>query len=178
MNETTLEDKTNTTRKSDRGGKYLTFVLGNEEYGLEILKVREIIGAVGIKITSVPQVPEEIKGVLDLRGSVIPIIDLRMRFDMPEKEYSRESCVIVLNVSGRLISIAVDAVSEVLDITEKEIDDPPQFGSTVDTGFIIGMGKVKDKVVMLLNIDKVLAVHHADFSNIETVLKTDNQEEE
>lgn len=178
MNETLLEDKNLTAQDIGRGGKYLTFVLGKEEYGLEILKVREIIGALGIKITAVPQMPDEIKGVLNLRGSVIPIIDLRMRFDMPEKEYSRESCIIVLNVAGRLISIAVDAVSEVLDITENEIDDPPQFGSSVDTEFITGMGKVKDKVVMLLNIDKVLMVPDRAVANLNTTMKTINQEEE
>lgn len=174
MNAATLEDKNLAEPKSDRGGKYLTFVLGKKEYGLEILKVREIIGAVGIKITAVPQMPQEIKGVLDLRGSVIPIIDLRIRFGMPEKDFSRESCIIVLNVSGRLISIAVDAVSEVLNITETDIDDSPQFGSTVDTEFIIGMGKVRDKVVMLLNIDEILAVPNGNISNLETTLKTDN----
>lgn len=163
MNESAVKDEIQAAPKNDRGGKYLTFVLGKEEYGLEILKVREIIGAIGIKITTVPQMPSEVKGVLDLRGSVIPIIDLRMQFGMPEKEFSRESCIIVLNVVGRLISIAVDAVSEVLNITETDIDDPPQFGSSVDTEFIIGMGKVRDKVIILLNIDNVLAVPNTDF---------------
>lgn len=125
--------------------------------------------------------PSEIKGVLNLRGSVIPIIDLRTRFGMPETEYTRESCVIVLSVHGRLTSIAVDAVSEVLDISDEEIDDPPQFGASVDTKFIIGMGKVKEKVVILLDIDMVLTVEEIGLNQMEKLekaLEVSNQEEE
>ncbi|MBI5638507.1 MAG: purine-binding chemotaxis protein CheW [Nitrospinae bacterium] len=139
-----------------RGGKYLTFTLGSETYGLEILKVREIIGARGVTITAVPQLPANARGVMNLRGVVIPIIDLRLKFNMAEKEYNRETCIIVLTVGSQLMGIAVDAVSEVLDIEEGYISPPPPFGASVSTDFILGMGKVKDKVVLLLDIGCVL----------------------
>lgn len=137
-----------------RAGKYLTFILGHEEYGLEILRVREIMGVV--PIIALPQVPHFIKGVINLRGTVIPIVDLRLKFSLEEKEYTKETCIIVVNLGGRLTGIVVDAVSEVLDIAEQEIDESPSFGSSVDTDFIIGMGKVKGKVKILLDIAKVL----------------------
>ncbi|MFC2140275.1 chemotaxis protein CheW [Candidatus Auribacterota bacterium] len=135
-------------------GKYLTFVLGNEEYGLEILEVREIIGL--IEITGVPQVPEYVKGVINLRGKVIPVIDLRLKFSMPPVDYTGETCVIVLNVNEIMMGIIVDRVSEVLDISEKDIEPSPTFGSRLRTDFILGMGKVGDKVKILLDITKVL----------------------
>ncbi|MBI3793789.1 MAG: purine-binding chemotaxis protein CheW [Nitrospinae bacterium] len=136
-------------------GKYLTFVLGHEEYGLEILKVREIISV--MEITEVPQVPPFIKGVINLRGKVIPIIDLRLKFGMSAIEYTRETCIIVVNVRDLLLGIVVDTVAEVLDIMEKDIDPPPTFGSQIKTDFILGMGKVKGKVKILLDIDMVLS---------------------
>jgi purine-binding chemotaxis protein CheW len=136
-------------------GKYLTFVLGHEEYGLEILKVREIISV--MEITEVPQVPAFIKGVINLRGKVIPIIDLRLKFGMSAIEYTRETCIIVVNVRELLLGIVVDTVAEVLDIIEKDIDPPPTFGGAIKTDFILGMGKVKGKVKILLDIDKVLS---------------------
>ena len=137
-------------------GKYLTFHLGDEEYGLEILKVREIISV--MEITEVPQVPDFIKGVINLRGKVIPVIDLRLKFGMPSVDYNRETCIIVVNVNEFLLGVVVDTVAEVLDITQDEIDPPPSFGSTIDTNFIMGMGKAKDGVKILLNIDRVLSV--------------------
>lgn len=139
-----------------REGKYLTFVLGSEEYGLEILKVREIISV--MEITEVPQVPAFIKGVINLRGKVIPVMDLRLKFGMTPVEYTRETCIIVVTIGDLLIGVVVDTVAEVLDISEAEIDPPPTFGSTVKTDFIMGMGKIKDKVKILLDIDKILSV--------------------
>ncbi len=141
-------------------GKYLTFVLGHEEYGLEILKVREIISV--MEITEVPQVPPFIKGVINLRGKVIPVIDLRLKFGMPAIEYTRETCIIVVNVHDLLLGIVVDTVAEVLDIIEKDIDPPPTFGSSIKTDFILGMGKVKGKVKILLDIDKVLSAEELE----------------
>ncbi|GMT42412.1 MAG: chemotaxis protein CheW [bacterium] len=148
------------TDSDGKEGKYLTFILGKEEYGLEILKVREIISV--MEITEVPQVPPFIKGVINLRGKVIPVIDLRLKFDMPPIDYTRETCIIVVNVSDLLLGIVVDTVAEVLDIGEKEIDPPPSFGTTVKTDFILGMGKIKGKVKILLDIDKVLSVDELD----------------
>lgn len=136
-------------------GKYLTFFLCNEEYGLEILKVREIIGV--MDVTSVPQTPDFIKGVINLRGKVIPVVDLRLKFGMAEAEHTKETCFIVVDVQGTLMGIIVDTVSEVMDIAEEDIEPPPAFGSQVETDFILGMGKVKGKVKILLDIGKILS---------------------
>jgi purine-binding chemotaxis protein CheW len=142
----------------EKEGKYLTFALANEEYGLEILKVREIIGY--IEVTAVPQTPSYIKGVVNLRGQVIPVIDLRSKFGMATAQVTDETCIIVVEItqSGRKFNtgIVVDRVQEVLDIAGQDIEDAPQFGSSVKTDFILGMGKIGDRVKILLDIDKVL----------------------
>jgi purine-binding chemotaxis protein CheW len=145
-------------------GKYLTFSLGAEQYGLEILKVREIIGY--IEVTAVPQTPHHVKGVINLRGQVIPVIDLRAKFGMETAEVTEQSCIIVVEIAqeGRKCSmgIVVDRVQEVLDIAGGSIEDAPRFGTSVNTDFILGMGKVGDAVKILLDIDKVLAGDHFD----------------
>ena len=145
-------------------GKYLTFSLGAEQYGLEILKVREIIGY--IDVTAVPQTPHHVKGVINLRGQVIPVIDLRAKFGMETAEVTEQSCIIVVEIAqeGRKSSmgIIVDRVQEVLDIASGSIEEPPRFGASVNTDFILGMGKVGDAVKILLDIDKVLAGDHFD----------------
>lgn len=135
-------------------GKYLTFILGHEEYGLEILKVREIMGI--IEITSLPQTPQYVKGVINLRGIVIPIIDLRLKFGFPPRDFDRETCIIVVKHGESLMGVIVDTVSEVLDIAADNLDEAPTFGAGVRTDFILAMGKVKGKVKILLDIDKVL----------------------
>lgn len=145
---------------SSKEGKYLTFVLAEEEYGLEILKVREIISV--MEITEVPQMPSFIKGVINLRGKVIPVMDLRLKFKMPAVEYNRETCIIVVNISELLIGVVVDTVAEVLDIDEKDIDPSPSFGGSVRTDFILGMGKIKGRVKILLDIDKVLSMEELE----------------
>jgi purine-binding chemotaxis protein CheW len=137
-----------------QGGKYLTFSLADEEYGLEILKVREIIGI--MDITAVPQMPAYVKGVINLRGKVIPVIDLRLKFGLPPAEYTDQTCIVVVDV-GTLTGIIVDTVQEVLDIETAQIDPPPPLGANVDTTFILGLGKVKDEVKILLDLDKVLS---------------------
>ena len=140
-------------------GKYLSFVLGREEYGLEMLKVREIIGY--MEVTAVPQTPHHVKGVINLRGQVIPVIDLRSKFGMETAEITEESCIIVVEICqgdrNFQTGIVVDHVQEVLDILDKDIEDAPQFGSNVNTDFILGMGKIGESVKILLDIDKVLA---------------------
>ena len=142
----------------DKAGKYLTFALGNEEFGLEILKVREINGYMAI--TAIPQAPGYVKGVINLRGQVIPVVDLRLKFGMNAAEVTEETCIIVVEISQGdrkyQTGIVVDRVSEVLDIAGENIEDSPQFGSNVDTAFILGMGKVNGAVKILLDIDKVL----------------------
>ena len=141
-----------------REGKYLTFALALEEYGLEILKVREIIGYTSI--TAVPQMPSHVKGVINLRGQVIPVIDLRVKFGMDPADVTDQTCIIVVEISrdSRTFStgIVVDQVQEVLDISAQNIENAPQFGADARTDFILGMGKVEKRVKILLDIDKVL----------------------
>lgn len=143
----------------DKEGKYLTFALAHEEYGLEILKVREIIGY--MEITAIPQTPHHVKGVINLRGQVIPVVDLRAKFAMDPTDVTEETCIIVVEITQRdrnfQTGIVVDHVQEVLDIAGDDIEDAPQFDSSVNTDFILGMGKVADTVKILLDINKVLA---------------------
>jgi purine-binding chemotaxis protein CheW len=148
-----------TMSPANREGKYLTFELDAEEYGLEILKVKEIIGI--MNITSVPQTPGYIKGVINLRGKVIPVIDLRLKFIMEPLEYSERTCIIIVDIAGTsgkkvMVGIVVDSVSEVLNIKGDEIEDAPSFGSKLSTEYIMGMAKVKGGVKILLDIDQVL----------------------
>lgn len=139
----------------DLAGKYLTFFLSGEEYGLEILKVQEIIGVMAI--TPVPRTPDFIRGVINLRGRVIVIVDLRLKFGMDTVEDTEETCIIVVQVGGVQMGIVVDKVSEVLDIANQEIEDPPSFGADVDSDFILGIGKSEGRVKLLLDIAKVLS---------------------
>jgi len=140
-------------------GKYLTFKLADEEYGLEILKVREIIGMMAI--TSLPRTPAFVRGVINLRGKVIPVIDLRKKFELETTNDTDLTCIIVVDVTsngGKIqIGILVDSVSEVLDIHGADIESAPSFGTNIDTAFILGMAKAKGSVKILLNIEKVLS---------------------
>ncbi len=139
-------------------GKYLTFDLAEEEYGLEILRVREIIGM--MEITPVPRTPDFVLGVINLRGKVIPVADLRLKFGLPYKEPDDRTCVIVVEVQSEgetvQMGIVVDRVNEVVDVKASEVEPTPSFGVALDTAFILGMAKVGDKVKILLDIDKVL----------------------
>jgi purine-binding chemotaxis protein CheW len=142
----------------EKEGKYLTFSLAEEEYGIGILKIKEIIGMMAI--TTVPQTPKFVKGVINLRGKVIPVIDLRLRFGMESMDYTERTCIIVVEIDGTAgtvqIGIVVDAVSEVLNITGKDIEDTPTFGTKLDTTYILGMAKMEGGVKILLDIDRVL----------------------
>ena len=143
----------------EREGKYLTFTLAEEEYGIGILKIKEIIDM--MPITIVPQTPDFVKGVINLRGKVIPVIDLRLRFGMGKIEYTERTCIIVLEIEGQagtvLIGIVVDSVSEVLNIKGDDIEDTPAFGTKLDTRYILGMAKMEGDVKILLDIDQVLS---------------------
>jgi purine-binding chemotaxis protein CheW len=143
----------------NREGKYLTFSLGNEEYGLGILKVKEIIGL--MPITTVPRTPAFVKGVINLRGKVIPVVDLRLKFEMEEIAYTERTCIIVVEIAAQggaiPMGIVVDSVSEVLNIKQGEIEDTPTFGSRLDTEYILGLAKTGGGVKILLDIDKVLS---------------------
>lgn len=144
---------------TDREGKYLTFSLADEEYGIGILKIKEIIGM--MPITSVPRTPDYVRGVINLRGKVIPVIDLRLRFSMAKKAYTDRTCIVVVEIGGLttevVIGIVVDSVSEVLNIKNEDIEDTPAFGTTLNTEYILGMAKVEGGVKILLDIDTVLS---------------------
>ena len=143
---------------SDREGKYLTFTLASEEYGIGILKIKEIIGM--MPITSVPRTPHYVKGVVNLRGKVIPVIDLRLRFGMEPMDYTDRTCIIVVEIGSQamhvIIGIVVDSVSEVLNIKSEEIENTPSFGTNLDTRYILGMAKMDGRVKILLDINEVL----------------------
>ena len=142
----------------EREGKYLTFSLADEEYGIGILKIKEIIGM--MPVTTVPQTPKFVKGVINLRGKVIPVIDLRLRFGMESIDYTERTCIIVVEIDGTVgtvqIGIVVDSVSEVLNIKGEDIEDTPTFGTKLDTNYILGMAKMEGGVKILLDIDRVL----------------------
>ncbi len=143
----------------NREGKYLTFSLAREEYGIGILKVKEIIGM--MPITTVPRTPPFIKGVINLRGKVIPVVDLRLKFGIEEMGYTERTCIIVVEIASQagsiLTGIVVDSVSEVLNIKGADIEETPNFGAKLDTDYILGMAKITGGVKILLDIDKVLS---------------------
>ena len=144
---------------TNREGKYLTFSMADEEYGIGILKVKEIIGMMAI--TMVPQTPSYVKGVINLRGKIIPVVSLRLKFGLEEIDYTDRTCIIVVEVKtgagSVLMGIVVDEVSEVLNIRSVEIEDTPVFGNSLKTDFILGMAKTGNRVKILLDIDKVIS---------------------
>ena len=152
------------TKARPRGGKYLTFVLAGEEYGLEILKVHEIIGM--LPITRVPRTPDSIRGVINLRGKIIPIMDLRSRFGMCTDDVT-ETCIIVVQAHDTQIGVVVDRMSEVSDIKDEQIEDVPSFGIDVNTEFLLGIAKCQGQVKLLLDIERVLS--HEDMAAAQVV---------
>lgn len=140
---------------NSRGGKFLTFFLKDEEYGIEIGKVQEIIGM--LPITRVPRTPPFVRGVVNLRGKIIPVTNLRFKFGMEECADSSETCIIVVKTQGVEIGVIVDKVSEVIDISENEIEDAPSFGAEISVDYLLGIGKAQDKVRLLLDIDRILS---------------------
>jgi purine-binding chemotaxis protein CheW len=159
-----------TRTKEERAGKYLAFHLGPEEFGIQVLKVREIMGIQ--EITAVPHTPLHPKGVINLRGKVIPVVDLRLKFGMPEVTYTQRTCIIVTEVEGEsgpmMIGAVVDGVSEVLNLAVADIEDTPDFGGEVATTGLLGMAKVKGKVKILLDIDHVMT--HQDLNDLGKLL--------
>lgn len=142
----------------DREGKYLTFSLDEEEYGIGILKIKEIIGMMAI--TSVPRTPDFVKGVINLRGKVIPVLDLRLKFGMDATDHTDRTCIIVVEITGEsgstVIGIVVDSVSEVLNVKGEDVEDTPTFGTQLDTDYILGIAKIEGGVKILLDINRVL----------------------
>jgi purine-binding chemotaxis protein CheW len=156
--------------KSDaRSGKYLVFHLGEEEFAIQVQKVREIMGVQDI--TQVPQTPVHVKGVINLRGKVIPVVDLRLKFSMEPKAYDHRTCIVVVQVAGprgtMWMGVVVDGVAEVLQVASADVEDTPSFGQDVDVPYVLGLAKVKGKVKILLDIDQVMTageLAHLDLS--------------
>jgi len=158
------------TKGDERTGKYLTFHLGREEFAIQVGRVREIMGVQ--EITAVPQTPSHVRGVINLRGKVVPVVDLRLKFGLPELEYSQRTCIVVVQVVGdagpMLMGVVVDGVSEVLNLAASDIEDTPDFGRGVATPYLLGMAKIKGKVKILLDINLVLTSQ--ELKGLEAVL--------
>ena len=150
------EKPTDSELSQTRGGKFLTLFLKNEEYGIEILKVQEIVGM--LPVTRVPRTPHFIRGVVNLRGKIIPVTDLRLRFNMEEGPVTEENCIIVVRTAGIEVGLIVDKVSEVLDIAQADTENVPSFGTEVKTEYLLGIGKTATSVILLLNIDRVISM--------------------
>ncbi len=155
MDEQMVEEQVaNTSEPVVEGGKFLSFFLGNEEYAIEILKVQEIIGL--LPITPVPKMPNYVRGVLNLRGKIVPIMNLRVRFALPTVEDTEETCIIVIQEESHLMGIVVDKVSEVADIETSQIENVPSFGITGNSEYLSGIGKLGESVKMILDVHKVV----------------------
>ena len=167
MTSTIAPGSASSAQNDVRAGKYLTFHLAKEEFGIRVLKVREIMGLQ--EITGIPQTPAHVKGVINLRGKVIPVIDLRLKFGVPAAEYTQRTCIIVTQVMGEsapiLIGIVVDGVSDVVNLADSDIEDTPEFGDDVAKRYLLGMAKVKGKVKILLDIDRVLSAQELNGLN-------------
>ena len=152
------------TMRDAKSNKFVTFQLAAEDYGIQVTNVKEIVGM--LRITQIPGMPGFVRGVVNLRGKVIPVIDLRRRFDMEAKEYDVRTPIIVVELEDRqgtsLIGMVVDSVSEVLNIPEDDIEDPPSFGTDVDTSFMLGMAKTSQGVKSLLDIKRILAEEYLE----------------
>ena len=137
------------------GREVLVFVLGREEYGVDILKVQEIRGYE--KVTPIPSAPAFLKGVVNLRGSIVPLVDMRVKFALPDPTYDATTVVVILRVGGRVIGLVVDAVSDVIRLAEREVRPAPPLGSVVDGSFLAGLATRDERMILLLDIEKLLS---------------------
>jgi purine-binding chemotaxis protein CheW len=160
----TLARQTGAGTSRATAGQYLSFVLGEEEYGIEILRVQEIKGYT--TVTPIPNTPPHIKGVINLRGAVVPVVDLRTKFAMPAVEYTKFTVIVLVAAAGKTIGLVVDAVSDVLNLTDSSIQPPPELGASVDTRFLQGMGTTGERLVALLDMDQLLGQDVAAAQNI------------
>lgn len=135
--------------------QFLTFLLEKQEYGVELLNIQEIRGF--SPITPIPNVPVHVRGVMNLRGTVLPVIDLRMKFNLPEVEYTKFTVIVIITVAGKMVGLLVDAVSDVLMVSPQQIRPAPDFGSTVDTRFISGVFETHDHLAVALNLEQLLS---------------------
>jgi purine-binding chemotaxis protein CheW len=154
MSTDVMERPTN-SKTISAAGEYLTFVLGAEEYGLEILKVQEIRGY--DTVTQIANTPDFIKGVVNLRGKIVPIVDLRIRFKLGKVEYNEFTVVIILNLSGRVVGIVVDGVSDVMALKEEQIRDVPSLVTSIDTKYIVGLATVEQQMLILVDIEQLMS---------------------
>jgi purine-binding chemotaxis protein CheW len=152
---TDVMEKPNNLRTTSAAGEYLTFVLGAEEYGLEILKVQEIRGY--DVVTQIANTPSFIKGVVNLRGKIVPIVDLRIRFNLGKVEYNEFTVVIILNLNGRVVGIVVDGVSDVMALKEEQIRDVPSLVTSIDTKYIVGLATVEHQMLILVDIEQLMS---------------------
>lgn len=140
---------------SNTTNEFLTFTLGKEEYGMDILKVQEIRGYDAV--TTIARAPEFIKGVINLRGAIVPIIDMRIKFNLGKADYDQFTVVIIINVSKRVIGIVVDSVSDVITLTAEQVKPAPDFAAHLDTGYITGLGTVDERMLILMDIEKLMS---------------------
>jgi len=172
MNNATAVKENHSAMIDPRAGKYLTFFLSSEEYGVEILKVQEIIGR--MPITPVPLTSKYIRGVINLRGKIHPIMDLNVKFGMNQTEITDETCMIVIKTASLMMGILVDKVSEVVNVASDDIEDTPSFGSDVDTEYLLGVGKTGGRIRLLLDIEKVITAY--DVINMQKAAVSDNKQ--
>jgi len=172
MSSVTSAKGNSTATVDSRAGKYLTFFLDHEEYGVEILKVQEIIGR--MPITPVPLTSKYIRGVINLRGKIHPIMDLKIKFGMDETQMTDETCIIVIKTSTLMMGILVDRVSEVVNISTEDIEDTPSFGADVNPEYLLGIGKTGGRVRLLLDIEKILS--SADIINLKKASSGENKD--
>jgi purine-binding chemotaxis protein CheW len=145
---------TENTDSSTVGNEFLTFTLGKEEYGIDILKVQEIRGYDAV--TAIANTPEFIKGVINLRGIIVPIVDMRIKFNLGKVEYDQFTVVIILNVANRVVGMVVDGVSDVITLTPDQIKAAPEFGSAIDTQYVMGLGTVDERMLILVDIERLM----------------------
>ena len=136
------------------GNEYLTFTLGQEEYGIDILKVQEIRGYDAV--TKIAHTPEFIKGVINLRGTIVPIIDMRIKFQLGSVEYNQFTVVIILNIANRVVGMVVDGVSDVIALASDQIRPAPEFGATLDTQYIVGLATVDERMIIVVDIERLM----------------------
>jgi purine-binding chemotaxis protein CheW len=168
MNNATPVKENQSIKADPRAGKYLTFFLANEEYGVEILKVQEIIGR--MPITPVPLTSKYILGVINLRGKIHPIMDLKIKFGMDQTQITDETCIIVIKTASLMMGILVDKVSEVMNVASGDIEDTPSFGADVNPEYLLGVGKTGGRVRLLLDIEKVIT--SSDIIHMKKVAET------
>jgi purine-binding chemotaxis protein CheW len=143
------------TTAASEGRELLTFTLGSEEYGIDILKVQEIRGYDAV--TKIANSPEFIKGVINLRGIIVPIVDMRIKFNLGKIEYDQFTVVIILNLANRVVGIVVDGVSDVITLTAEQLKPAPEFGTSLDTQYITGLGTVDERMIIVMDIEKLMS---------------------